>query len=69
MTTFYSTNDHDSVEYIPKEYDTCAPSHIRYPQDVSLIPQNGEEVQTFFEKKHLFHRVFSLVYRGVIPDI
>lgn len=22
MTTFYSTNEHDSVEYIPKEYDT-----------------------------------------------
>lgn len=54
MTTFCSTNDHDSVEYIPKEYDTCAPSHIRYPQDGSLIPQNGEEVQTFFEKKTPF---------------
>ncbi len=24
VTTFYSTNDHDSVEHIPKEYDTIA---------------------------------------------
>lgn len=54
MITFCFTNDHDSVAYIPKEYDTCAPSHIRYPQDVSLIPQNGEEVQTFFENKTTF---------------